>query len=424
MDSIIFVLVTVTIMSILDFTLCYMISHNIIGNKVRHALKAFTLRDGIIAFSYASSVFFLRLLERYNYTADAQPFILIIMTCASLMVIISVTKRNNFKIILDEILIMFLIYFLIVNILITSALMPLTTIDDIGDFLYVVVAIILTTIFLCFLDKIDFNKLFVFISHRLALKITIFSIFLISLLMFFLIPVGALNFLQTSIPLGIFISLVIIGLAYTLKIAHQYEVVVPEKYHDMKKILTLLNLKAGNLLTVEDLREAVGATIELMEVKVTKSECQKSEDEPEDFKTFIEDTINSLKLNHKSKVEIRMNIQYFEPHKTVSTMTITHMLGILLENAIESKTKCPVFVDILSTEHILFIKVANETESKTSQELGSMLAKGYSTKARVGRGFGLSNLKKLVEKHQGNLTISQEMNSEVQANYLVFMLNF
>jgi len=398
-----------------------MISHNIIGNKVKYALKSFTLRDGIIAFSYTISTIFLHFAASQ---INIRPFELIFMTCASLTVIISVVKKNNFKFTLDEILIMFLIYFIIVHFLITLAFMPLIAIGYIGEILFLIIAIILTIIFLCFLDKIAFNKLSLFISYRLALKIAIFTIFLISLLTFLFIPLDALNVVQSLIPLGTFAPLVILGLIYTLKAAHQYEVVVPEKYHDMKKILILLNLKAEDTQTVEDLKEAIATTIELMGIKVAKTKLQEAKDEPENFENFIKAAIDSLKLNHKSNVEINTSIQYFESHKNVNAMTITYMLGVLLENAIETDTKYPILVDILSTEHILFIKVANETKSKTSQELENMLVKGYSTKGKIGRGFGLPKLKKFVERHQGNLTISQEMNEEVQANYIVFMLNF
>jgi len=422
LSNISFILGRLIILNSLDFLLCYVITNNIIGNKIKYTFKSFTYKDAFLACSYIAIMTFWRLMENQF---EIRHFGLAIITIALLMVMSSIVKKNNSKYTLDEIILMFFIHFLLAHIIIALSAIPFISLDENAEIIYLSISSILLIGFLFVIDKIDLNKLFLFIIHRLALKFAIFVTSFITLFIFIFVTVNhSLNASQTLIPLGVLAIIVIIGLIYILKAAHQYEIVIPEKYHDMKKILTLLNLKAEDVQTVEELREAIITTIELMGIKTADPELQKAKDEPEDFEAFIKATINSLKLNYKSTVEINANIQYFEPHKTINAMNISYMLGTLLENAIETRTEHPILVDILSTEHILFIKVANETESKTQKELNNMLVKGYSTKEKVGRGFGLSKLKKLVENHQGNITISQEVNVEAQANYIVFTLNF
>ena len=423
---------------------CYFITNNFIGNKVKQAFKAVKYKNVPLIFTHAGisviSLYFTR-----SELLDALPFRWVaitmfgiaatIQTITLFMIMTSVVKSNEPSMTIDEITLMFFIFFLI-NLSITSVTIIPALARDLLPFnqiLQIVVLcaslIIFTILLLWILNKIDLNKLFIFVIHRLALKLVVFAISLIALLaiiftLIFYVRFDAFDVLQAIIPLGVIVILLIIGFIHTLKAAHQYEVVVPEKYHDMKRILTLLNLRAEDAQTVDELREMIDATIELMGIKVAKPEPQESVDEPKDFEAFIRCAIDSLKLNHQSDVEINANIQHFEPHKNVSAMNVSYMLGTLLENAIESGTKNPILVDILSTEHVLFIKVANEIESKTPQELYNMLSKGYSTKEKVGRGFGLSKLKSLVESHKGNIIITQEMNPIAQANYIVFTLNF
>jgi len=443
LDSTILLLVSSFVISGLEGVHCYFITNNLIGNKVKHAFNTFSLKDAFLVFSHA----FVSLATLYFFAnaiqlAEVIPVyrqltifgVLVGFTKIILfMIVINVVKKRNSSTTVDEVVLIFFIYFFLNQIFSTMAVIPVAAINFLlNQFLRLVFLctshIIFTMLFLWILDKVDMNKFFVFVAHRLALKIAIFAISIIALVAAFFVLVVTIGVshatIRTIIPLGLIVILLIVGFARTLRSAHQYEVVVPERYHDMKRILTLLNLKAENAQTVDELKEMIGATIQLMDIKVAKPEPQKSDDEPEDFEAFIKNAIDSLKLNHRSDVQINTAIQYFESHKNVSAMNISYMLGTLIENAIETGTEYPILVDILSTEHVLFIKVANEADAKDQQELYNMLSKGYSTKEKVGRGFGLAKLKKLVESHQGNIIVTQEMNPAVQANYIAFTLNF
>jgi len=447
LESAILILVSSFVISGMEAIHCYFIANNLIGNKVAQAFKDFSFKDAALIASHAAvsllTLFFMSSSQLEDLPVAWHVIIIGVLVGITkiliFMVVIRVVKKKNSSTTVDEVVLIFFIYFFFNLILSTTAVIPILAAINflINQYLQVVFLctsyVIFTMLFLWVLDKVDMNKFFVFISHRLALKIAIFATSIITLLaisLVFIFSRAALSpaIVQEIVPLGIILFLLLIGFVRTLKSAHQYEVVVPERYHNMKRILTLLNLKAESAETIDELKEMITATIDLMDIKVAKTEPQKSEDEPEDFDAFIKNAIDSLKLNHKSNVEINTTIQYFESHKNVSAMNITYMLGTLLENAIENAnetgTEYPILVDILSTEHVLFIKVANEAESKDPQELYNMLSKGYSTKEKVGRGFGLSKLKKLVESQQGNMIVTQEINPILQANYIAFTLNF
>jgi sensor histidine kinase regulating citrate/malate metabolism len=115
-------------------------------------------------------------------------------------------------------------------------------------------------------------------------------------------------------------------------------------------------------------------------------------------------------------------IKYFESHKTIDDIEIAYMLSVLLENAIETLTNKPIFVEVLCSENRVLIKVENDTKEKTQDELNNMLLKNHSTKGKVGRGFGLAKLDTFVQKHHGNIEITQAYHNEQQVNYLTIMV--
>lgn len=89
----------------------------------------------------------------------------------------------------------------------------------------------------------------------------------------------------------------------------------------------------------------------------------------------------------------------------VATIDLVRMLSIVLTNAyeasIESEEKY-IGVLLINGDFSLTFKVKNSFKDKI--EISSILKKGYSSKGE-GRGFGLSNLKKIVARHR-NIELS------------------
>lgn len=405
-----------------DLLLCYFTINRLMGRNMAKSFSILNLKNGLLGGLYFIILMATNILSSvYNLSHPS----FIITTVLMFILTFSLAKSAKSKYSFDEVILMFLTYFILSQLIFNVSMVPFIIINGPTQLAFLIPLITITSLALFIINQIKLDVLLTFVAHRLAFKIAIFVISLTILLVsvFILISYSPHIFTLSASLLSLII-IISLGLAHTLKIAHQYEVVIPEKYNDMKKILTLLNLEATETQTTEDLQEMIKTTIELMGIKVEKPATQPTANMPADFTAFIQANIDSLKLNHNTTVDIRTNIQFFEAHKTVNAMNVNYMLSTLLENAFETGTTYPIIIDVLSTEHILLIKVANECAVKDPSELKSMLSKGFSTKGRIGRGFGLPKLKKLVESHQGTITISQEMNATEQVNYLSITLNF
>lgn len=411
------------IIGIFNLVIYYFVMNSLIGNKVTTLLKTITYKKLIIALCCVIILSAVHFISRTFDVMSPLSFMVIIigLICFTQQII----KKNKMASSIDEVVLICIAYFIFSQLIIALSTIPEIISNDATPFTFLTLLTSLTIVFLFVLNRVNLNKIFVFITYRLAVKVFIFAIaFAVIPLSTFISDSVAPNIFSTLISRATFLLMIIIGLWHTLKLAHQYEVIAADKYHNMRKILTLLNAKTEDAQTADEFRGLIEASIELMDIKVANSSSKVGENEPIDFEAFIKTNVESLKLNYQSNAEVLMNIRYFEPHKKVTALNINYMLSILLENAFETETTYPILVDIFSTENILLIQVANETTRKTPQDFENMLAKGYSTKRKVGRGFGLSKLKKLVEKLDGTITISQEINVDEQKNYIFFTLNF
>ena len=99
---------------------------------------------------------------------------------------------------------------------------------------------------------------------------------------------------------------------------------------------------------------------------------------------------------------------------------LTIILSNLLNNAIEATSKIEKkAIDIVIYEDInnYIIDIKNNTENFNIEKLQDVFKDGYSTKGE-NRGYGLSNVRKIVNKHRGKTQISLEDNI---FNLIVFL---
>ena len=412
MDINYFHLVSGWCLNFLDFVMLYMLTNSLLGYRSTEALKRISFRIVLLAVTYGL------IMGTFGYFVDSRihnAAVTITMLGVSHLVIKKIANTSfpdKVLIVVFHLIISYTLaipIFLIVRPL-NLALMPQN----------LLIYLLLASIIFLLCLKIDLNKLFIFVARKVLIKLMFFSIILL-----FLFTAIAFNFrieyiLEYAILVIVFVTIVANCLFLTLKSAYNYMEIMPSTYHDTKELLAILNYKLADINDVEELKLAYRQVMSLMELNV-KLEPKVSENE---FENFILTTIESIKAEKLTAAPILTDIDYFDPHPTISDVEIAYMLGVLFKNAVETMTNNPILVDVISSEHMVLIKVSNEAKHKSKEELETMLMKNYSSKKNVGRGFGLFKLKKLVEKKKGKISISQQFNYKESVNYLSVMVRF
>jgi len=278
-----------------------------------------------------------------------------------------------------------------------------------------------TLFFLClFIDAAYFFK---FIMERFILKSILLILFVV-----FVTAFAILNFDPEEIIehiLLLVVLAVVTGncLYYVFKFAHEYMNRMPDKFHDTKKILQILNDQIDEVNDIEAVKAAYRSAAELMGAG-TVTEVGFDLDVENSFKTLMLKTISSIQKENSSHIKIEHDIEYESDHPKVTDTITAYLLGTLLENAIQTMTHKPIYIDILFSSYTVIIKVSNESKHREQKYLDEMFKRGRSSKAKVGRGFGLAKLKQVVKKYNGKVSVSQVYKSKENANYLSVLIQF
>ena len=89
---------------------------------------------------------------------------------------------------------------------------------------------------------------------------------------------------------------------------------------------------------------------------------------------------------------------------------LIEMMGILLDNAIEATDKLEhkrikIYMTLL--DNIFDFSVVNTCKSENSENISKFFERGYSSKGN-NRGLGLAKIKRLVQKYNGDIWMSEE----------------
>jgi len=417
-------LATSLIITLFEVSSVYFITQSLIGVSMKKAVSELTVSRVLFALLIFSPVVIFPILENADYFVSIRFYIFI---AALLFIIFYTTYKNAEPYGVDDVLLIFFIYFIISQVVVGAMRFPIIIfgLNHLTYIIFVLLLIIAKIAIILTLDKWQLSKFFIYISYRLAIKIAILALALAIMLIILVYSITNIAFnLPVVISLSLVVCLIIWGFMRSLKAAHQYEAVAPHRYEDLKLILSILHLNSLDANSVEEMKDMLDAAIDIMGVKIDKPVKNPVFENSEQFEAYVDSNIESLKLTVQSDIQIIKNIQFFESHHKVDNLNLSYLLTTLLENAIETQTTYPIFIDVLSTANLLFIKVANETPHKDEISIEKMFDNGYSTKNKVGRGFGLSKLKKTVDKLDGNINISQFNDPNHGVNYISFTLNF
>jgi len=178
-------------------------------------------------------------------------------------------------------------------------------------------------------------------------------------------------------------------------------------YHDFKNHLLILENSA-----MED--DVIQRSIEELKYKI--ADYENYYDTGNEFL----DIIMKEKMRVAKEEEIDMNLQInFEDGKFFSPIDISSIFGNLLDNAIEACKK------VERTDRFISVKVSTQKNClniivKNSVE-GEVNVNHTSKEDKYMHGFGISNIKKVVEKFNGVTSI--DCNSEVFVFSIVIPIN-
>lgn len=386
------------IIHFIDCVFLYYLCFNIIDKKGEKLIKLtlLALLYGIVVGGVAEYLNF------YGYAYR-------IITTFIMMVALRLISKKN---ICDIIIIYAMIYLCIVVVQITC--IAIVRIIGFDRFYSTLIVQILSLIIINFIYlKAPLYRLFNTIQKEILLKLFIFiaiGIFLISFSYF--------NFQYTEVIeyilyFSIMILLTLIGFYETLKRVSFYTNDMPSQLHDIKNILITLQISAQNCPN-KGLMKDLETAVEILGLEANVEDMEVS-----GYYDSILALIDKKQKKNEGTSLILPDIKYLEPNSKLGFLAIGYMLGVLLDNAIETNTEKPILVKININEECLIVSVANEYERQGTDDFHKMFRKGYSTKNKDGRGHGLTNLSKFVNKYDGELILEYEYNRKQASNYLI-----
>ena len=201
-----------------------------------------------------------------------------------------------------------------------------------------------------------------------------------------------------------------------IKNAIKYEKKSRREVHDVNNILEGVEFLLNSTKSREEMKKDYEETLRHLGFEIPESSFVPGEDQ----KNII-NFINKKQVKRKVKAPLLHDIRYYYTHDKVPLPIMIQMLGTLLDNAIETKTKKPILIKMIVRSAVLEISVSNASEKKTPTEIAYMFNEGITTKEGV-RGFGLANLKHTVESYGGEIITSCIYNDLHKDYYLTFKI--
>lgn len=380
----------------MDFIIFYFLTHNLIEKKLDISKKIILL--GMIC-GIGTGI-----LAEYS---DVSLYKLIV-TLNMFIMLKYISKKK-----IHEILIMYEVIFLCIAFLQIVFIILLGKLPFEQSYLFLLIqTLILLTIILIH-KKTPLYRIFNIIQKQILLQLFFFMGTII-----ILITVAYYNFEYTNTKPNTLYTLLIVVIALfgsyqALKNVFFYTNKVPTQLHDVKNILMALHISVNTTKDVNKIRKELTKSLQIIGMDIDTKDIQVNE-----YTDNILLFINQIGDKHHSQVRLNSDVAYYEDNIDIPLSVILYMLGVLLDNAIESGTKKDIYIKIRIDTNYLLISVANEYERKSIDDFDKMFQVKYSTKSNQLSGYGLPNLSKVVKKHGGEIQVEYTYNTQQASNYL------
>ena len=404
------------IINFLEFSIIYVIVNNIIDFKFKEAIEKISVKTITVGLLYALIISTSWMTLGNGYLQAT------ISICIGLLCMVFIIKINNrINVGIENLIIIFSMTYLIGNIFWRLSAIPFIFFNlnqHMGDLLAFILAFTVTLI-VCI--KFDFNNLLIYITRNVLVKLMMFVLALILVIIHATLSSLRYNLngeIEYLVLIFLLATVCLVGMIFALKNVYYYTETLPDSIHDIKNMLLILRIKTEEATSLNQLKLIYNQTIDLIGIEMASNILISTDN---DFEGFILRTIENFKLQKGSNVEVITNIDYYEDRHGIADVTTAYMVTSLLENAIETGTKNPIYVGLFVSVNQMYIQVKNESKLK-DEDIEKIMKKGYSTKGSIGRGLGLAKLKKLVESEGGKITAEQDFHETHRVNYLAITI--
>jgi len=385
------------IINVLDFYIFYYLCNNIVKKRPKLSVKIIFIG---ISYGFAIGGVLANIVD--GNVARA------IITVILILMFKFITKKK-----LPDVLIIFAIAYLCIVLIQILCLQLINILKISENYTFLLVEILTSIVVMFIYIKFPLYKLYYTIEKEILLKLSIFILAGMLLLTLFYY-----NFEYTSsyiLCFSLLITVTFFCLFQTLKRIFFYTNKIPIQLHDMKNLMMGIHISAHSTSDANMIRNEVDKILEILDVDMNDINFN-IDDYNQNVLSFI--NLKKSKVEY-DKLTFLTDIGYYETHAKVSFSVILYMLGVLLDNAIESGTKKAIIVKVYVIEESLYLSVSNEYNKKSTDDFNKMFQERYSTKEEThSRGYGLSNLSKVVADYDGKILLQEEYNTEQKSNYI------
>ncbi len=130
---------------------------------------------------------------------------------------------------------------------------------------------------------------------------------------------------------------------------------------------------------------------------------------------------SKIKKSREKNIEFYINIENYGFKTCLKDYELIEIIGNLIDNGFETGVEDNIVILTLKKEGDMnVIEIKNKHPYLKNDLIKYMFTPGYSTKSSSKRGYGLSNVKNILGKNNGNVTVSNE--SIDDENYVVFKI--
>ena len=297
--------------------------------------------------------------------------------------------------------------------------------DDLSPTTYLILVTCIMSMLIYLLNtnksikKMEFSNFF---SKYKSINIIILNLFVFFLLIKVLVSNNVMN-TKIIIPITI-LGLIIIGINCYFYV-YLYKTLNEKKKSEIKTSFNpLINDLMGKLKANEhEYKNHLNTIWSIAQVTNPEEIKEKLQeyitnivDDTEEFSMLlnVENTIIKAVLYNKGQRAEKLGVKYTYNVRSnfkdilLDNAELTVILSNLLNNAIEAtsmikKKELEVFIEEDNKYYIIDVK--NRTEGLKIEDLGNIFKIGYSTKGE-GRGYGLYNVKSIVDKYRGKIQMS------------------